>query len=179
MVFLWKPFNQSDGGSCCPCYHWRHLPMQEARRSYTCKPSWLVNKQNRITGTFLNLWCPAPQHVELVLHGHHAVAGQRHRERRCAAPRALLHAILLHAVCHQVPTFDFHLPTYYIEIVMDSAQGVEFTVLGGAQAVPDLVSSLVVPVGTSKAVNALVGWGPRACSETLPPSLSAFSQPRV
>lgn len=39
---------------------------------------------------------------------------------------------------------------------MDSAQGVEFTERSGAQAVPKLVSSLVVSVGKSTAVNALV-----------------------
>lgn len=39
---------------------------------------------------------------------------------------------------------------------MDSAQGIEFTELSGAQAVPKLVSSLLVSVGKPKAVSALV-----------------------
>lgn len=42
---------------------------------------------------------------------------------------------------------------------MDSAQCIEFTELSGAQAVPKLISSLVVSVGKFKAVNAMVQCG--------------------
>lgn len=42
---------------------------------------------------------------------------------------------------------------------MDSAQCIEFTELSGAQAVPKLISSLVVSVGKFKAVNAVVQCG--------------------
>lgn len=43
---------------------------------------------------------------------------------------------------------------------MDSAQCIEFTELSSTQAVPKLISSLVVSVGKFKAVNALVQCGP-------------------
>lgn len=62
---------------------------------------------------------------------------------------------------------------------MDSAQCIEFTELSGAQAVPKLVSSLVVSVGKSKVVNALVYRSPSACFETLPPSPSMFIQTTI
>lgn len=111
-------------------------------------------------GTILNLWCPSTQHVQLVLHCHHHVAGQWHWQRCCASPGALLHGILLHTICDQILIFHFHLPSYHVEVVVGSAQRVELTELSGAQAVPKVVSSLVVSVGKSRVVNALVHPGP-------------------
>lgn len=111
-------------------------------------------------GTILNLWCPSTQHVQLVLHCHHHVAGQWHWQRRRASPGALLHGVLFHTVCDQILIFHFHLPSYYVEVVVGSAQCVELTELSGAQTVPKVVSSLVVSVGKSRVVNALVDPGP-------------------
>lgn len=111
-------------------------------------------------GTILNLWCPSTQHVQLVLHCHHHVAGQWHWQGCCASPGALLHGILLHTVCDQILIFHFHLPSYYVEVVVGGAQCVELTELSGAQAVPKVVSSLVVSVGKPTVVNALLHPGP-------------------
>lgn len=88
------------------------------------------------------------------------MAGQWHWQGCCASPGALLHGILLHTVCDQILIFHFHLPSYYIEVVVGSAQCVELTELSAAQAVPKVVSSLVVSVGKPKVINALLHPGP-------------------
>lgn len=88
------------------------------------------------------------------------MAGQWYWQRRRASPGALLHGILLHTVCDQILIFHFHLPSYYIEVVVGSAQCVELAELSGAQTVPKAVSLLVVSVGKSRVVNALVHLGP-------------------
>lgn len=99
------------------------------------------------------------------------MTGQWYWQRRRASPGALLHGILLHTVCDQILIFHFHLPSYYIEVIVGSAQCIELTELSAAQTVPKVVSLLVVSVG-KKIQSCKCPGSPRspsACLEMLPP----------
>lgn len=66
------------------------------------------------------LWCPAPQHVKMLLQADGTVAGQGQRQRGEAEPAASsLQRPPLHAVCDDVVITHFHLTSYEIEAVAE------------------------------------------------------------